>query len=68
MKALPPPPREVRVEDVRPPAEMQLGLDEACRAASPDIVEMWSHPDQEEGPAAFADKRPANWAPPRSGE
>jgi enoyl-CoA hydratase/carnithine racemase len=47
---------------------LQLGLDEACRAASADIVEMWSHPDQEEGPAAFAEKRPAKWAPLRSGE
>jgi enoyl-CoA hydratase len=47
---------------------LQLGLDEACRAASADIVEMWSHPDQEEGPAAFAEKRPANWAPLRSRE
>jgi hypothetical protein len=22
---------------------------------------MWGHPDQEEGPRAFAEKRPANW-------
>jgi enoyl-CoA hydratase/carnithine racemase len=43
---------------------LQLGLDDACRAASVDIVEMWSHPDQAEGPAAFAEKRDANWAPP----
>src|ERR1700730_16748460 len=46
---------------------LQLGLDEACRAASADIVEMWSHPDQEEGPAAFAEKRPANWTPTPAG-
>jgi enoyl-CoA hydratase/carnithine racemase len=46
---------------------LQLGLDEACRVASADIVEMWTHPDQAEGPAAFAEKRPANWAPPQAG-
>jgi hypothetical protein len=23
---------------------------------------MWGHPDQEEGPRAFAEKRPARWA------
>ena len=45
---------------------LQLGLDDACRAASADIVEMWSHPDQAEGPTAFAEKRPAHWAPLRS--
>jgi enoyl-CoA hydratase len=22
---------------------------------------MWGHPDQTEGPAAFAEKRPASW-------
>jgi hypothetical protein len=25
---------------------------------------MWGHPDQEEGPRAFAEKREANWAVP----
>jgi len=29
---------------------LQLGLDDACRATSADIVEMWSHPDQAEDP------------------
>ena len=24
---------------------------------------MWGHPDQTEGPAAFAEKREAQWAP-----
>jgi hypothetical protein len=24
---------------------------------------MWGHPDQEEGPRAFAEKREANWQP-----
>lgn len=40
---------------------LQLGLDDAQRAASPDIVAMWSHPDQAEGPAAFAARRPPVW-------
>jgi enoyl-CoA hydratase len=43
---------------------LQMGLDDACRAGSVDIVEMWSHPDQEEGPAAFAAKREPRWQPP----
>jgi hypothetical protein len=25
---------------------------------------MWGHPDQEEGPRAFAEKREPQWAPP----
>jgi hypothetical protein len=25
-------------------------------------VSMWGHPDQEEGPAAFAERRAPNWA------
>jgi hypothetical protein len=24
-------------------------------------VGMWGHPDQEEGPRAFAERRPASW-------
>ena len=42
---------------------LQLGLDDACRAATDDIVAMWTHPDQAEGPAAFAQKREPNWQP-----
>ena len=30
-----------------------------CRSAAP--AEMWGHPDQEEGPRAFAEKRAADW-------
>jgi enoyl-CoA hydratase/carnithine racemase len=40
---------------------LELGLTEACRAGSQDLVSMWGHPDQEEGPRAFAEKREANW-------
>ena len=47
-------------------AALELGLTEACRAGALDLVAMWGHPDQEEGPRAFAEKREANWstAPP----
>jgi len=43
---------------------LELGLTEACRAGSQDLVSMWGHPDQEEGPRAFAEKREANWVVP----
>ena len=43
---------------------LELGLTDACRAGSVDLVSMWGHPDQEEGPRAFAEKRDANWAVP----
>jgi enoyl-CoA hydratase/carnithine racemase len=41
---------------------LEMGLTDACRAGSVDLVSMWGHPDQEEGPRAFAEKREANWA------
>ena len=40
---------------------LELGLTDACRAGALDLVSMWGHPDQEEGPRAFAEKRDANW-------
>ena len=40
---------------------LELGLTDACRAGSLDLVSMWGHPDQEEGPRAFAEKRDAKW-------
>ena len=43
---------------------LELGLTDACRAGSLDLVSMWGHPDQEEGPRAFAEKRDANWVLP----
>ena len=43
---------------------LELGLTDACRAGSVDLVSMWGHPDQEEGPRAFAEKREANWTAP----
>ena len=41
---------------------LELGLTDACRAGAADLVSLWGHPDQEEGPRAFAEKRDAQWA------
>ena len=40
---------------------LESGLTDACRAGSQELVGMWGHPDQEEGPLAFAEKRDARW-------
>jgi len=44
---------------------MELGLSDACRAGARELVSMWGHPDQEEGPRAFAEKRDPVWQPLR---
>jgi enoyl-CoA hydratase/carnithine racemase len=46
---------------------LELGLTDACRAGAAELVSMWGHPDQTEGPLAFAEKREAQWAPPMAG-
>jgi enoyl-CoA hydratase/carnithine racemase len=43
---------------------LEMGLTDACRAGGKELVSMWGHPDQEEGPRAFAEKREPRWAPP----
>jgi enoyl-CoA hydratase/carnithine racemase len=40
---------------------LEVGLTDACRAGAAELVSMWGHPDQAEGPAAFADKREPDW-------
>ena len=40
---------------------LEHGLTDACRAGAGELVSMWGHPDQEEGPRAFAEKREARW-------
>ena len=45
-------------------AALELGLTDACRAGAQELVGMWGHPDQEEGPRAFAEKREPQWMPP----
>ena len=47
-------------------ARSSIGLTDACRAGAGELVSMWGHPDQEEGPKACAEKRPANWQLPQS--
>jgi enoyl-CoA hydratase len=42
---------------------LEMGLTDACRAGAAELVGMWGHPDQAEGPAAFVEKRPADWQP-----
>jgi enoyl-CoA hydratase/carnithine racemase len=41
----------------------EAGLTDACRAGAAELVSMWGHPDQTEGPAAFAEKREPQWEP-----
>lgn len=40
---------------------LEAGIIEASREGSKHLVSMWGHPDQEEGPQAFAEKREAGW-------
>jgi enoyl-CoA hydratase/carnithine racemase len=41
---------------------LEMGLTDACRAGAQELVSMWGHPDQEEGPRAFAENRVPVWA------
>jgi enoyl-CoA hydratase len=43
---------------------LEAGLTEACRAGTAELVSMWGHPDQHEGPRSFAEKREPDWVPP----
>ena len=40
---------------------LETGLTDACRAGARELVSLWGHPDQEEGPRAFAERREADW-------
>jgi enoyl-CoA hydratase/carnithine racemase len=40
---------------------LEQGLTQACRTGAAEMVALWGHPDQTEGPAAFADKRQPRW-------
>jgi enoyl-CoA hydratase/carnithine racemase len=44
---------------------LELGLTDACKAGAQHLVGMWGHPDQDEGPRAFAEKREPEWQPLR---
>jgi len=41
---------------------LETGLTDACRAGAAELVSMWGHPDQTEGPLAFTEKRDPEWA------
>jgi len=40
---------------------VELGLTDACRAGAAEMMAMWGHPDQTEGPLAWAEKREPQW-------
>lgn len=40
---------------------LEMGLTDACRAGAQQLVSMWGHPDQAEGPLAFSEKREPVW-------
>lgn len=42
---------------------VEYGLTDACREGAKHLVSMWGHPDQNEGPNAFAEKRTPQWQP-----
>lgn len=42
---------------------LEAGLTDSCRNGAQILAGMWGHPDQEEGPRAFAEKREPEWAP-----
>jgi enoyl-CoA hydratase/carnithine racemase len=47
---------------------LETGLTEACRQGAREVVSVWGHPDQDEGPRAFAEKREPRWAEPERAE
>jgi enoyl-CoA hydratase/carnithine racemase len=44
-------------------AALEYGLTDACKIGAQHLVGMWGHPDQDEGPRAFAEKREPTWQP-----
>jgi enoyl-CoA hydratase/carnithine racemase len=47
---------------------LEAGLTEACRRGALEVVGVWGHPDQDEGPRAWAEKREPQWAAPERAE
>ena len=41
---------------------LETGLTDACKTGAAELVSMWGHPDQTEGPLAFTERREAHWA------
>jgi enoyl-CoA hydratase len=46
---------------------LEMGLTDACKAGAKELISVWGHPDQGEGPRAFAEKREPQWADPARG-
>ena len=40
---------------------LEHGLTDACKAGADELTGMWGHPDQTEGPLAFAETRAPHW-------
>ena len=40
---------------------LETGLTDACRAGAQHLAGLWGHPDQDEGPRAFAERRDPKW-------
>jgi enoyl-CoA hydratase len=40
---------------------LETGLTDACRNGAQHLAALWGHPDQEEGPLAFTERREAEW-------
>jgi enoyl-CoA hydratase len=40
---------------------LEAGLSDACRAGARELAGLWGHPDQAEGPRAFAERREPVW-------
>jgi enoyl-CoA hydratase len=40
---------------------LEAGLTEASRAGALELASLWGHPDQDEGPRAFAERRDPEW-------
>ena len=41
---------------------LESGLTDACRAGAQHLASLWGHPDQDEGPRAFAERRDPSWS------
>jgi enoyl-CoA hydratase/carnithine racemase len=46
---------------------LEYGLSEACRVGAREMTAIWGHPDQSEGPLAFAERRDPVWLPLEEG-
>jgi len=44
---------------------LEAGLTDAMKAGGEQLMGMWDHPDQIEGPLAFSEKREPRWGDPK---